>query len=131
MGLTTWDPRHDLPARSDDRCDSRGGEWVPRADVVEVSDRYEITLEVPGLDAAAVQVTVKGDRVTLAGCRPTPARADLQYHRMERGQGSFSRTFVFSGPIDGARITATASQGVLTVTVPRGAIAGNRRIEIT
>jgi HSP20 family protein len=131
MGFTAWDPRHDLPTRSDERCDSRAGDWIPRADVVEVSDRYEIGLEVPGLDAAAVQVTVEGDRVTLAGCRPTLARRDMQYHRMERGQGSFARTFVFSVPIDGDRITATASHGVLTVIVPRTATTGSRRVEIT
>ena len=104
---------------------------MPRADVVEVADRYEITLEVAGLTAEDVRVTVEGDRVRLAGRRPALSHSQLQYHRMERGQGSFERTFVFPGPIDGARITASASHGVVTVTVPRAAIAGSRQVEIS
>jgi HSP20 family protein len=131
MGITSWDPLHDLAVQADDRRDSGAGDWAPRADVVEVGDRYEISLEVAGLNADAVRVTVEGGRVTLAGRRPSLTGGDVQYHRLERGQGSFIRTFAFPGPIDGSRITATARDGVVTVTVPRSAIEGARQVEIT
>ena len=84
-----------------------------------------------GLHAEDVHVTVEGDRVTLAGRRASPSADAIQYHQLERGQGSFVRVFAFPASIDATRITATARAGVVTVILPRSAIGGSRRVEIT
>ena len=131
MRLAPWDRLHGLTARTDEPGDTGTCDRIPRADVLEVADRYEISLEVPGLHAEDVDVTVEDERVTLAGRRASPSADAIQYHQLERGQGSFVRVFAFSGSIDATRITATARDGVVTVILPRSAIGGNRRVEIT
>jgi HSP20 family molecular chaperone IbpA len=50
---------------------------------------------------------------------------------VERGHGSFSRTFHLPVPVDGDRIAADLRDGVLTVTCPKAPEGGGRRIHIT
>ena len=59
-------------------------------------------------------------RLTLSGVRRERTRSCEQYHRVERGHGSFSRTFQLPMPVDAERITADLRDGVLTVTLPEG-----------
>jgi HSP20 family protein len=49
---------------------------------------------------------------------------------MERGHGSFNRTFNLPSPVDPERIAADLRDGVLTVTCSK-AESGVRRIRIT
>ena len=59
-----------------------------------------VTALAPGLDPAAVQVTVQDDRLTIAGEKQRAA-ADIQpeaFHRSERAAGKFVRTVTL--PID-------------------------------
>jgi HSP20 family protein len=53
-----------------------------------------------------------------------------QYHRVERGHGSFLRRFTLGEPIDAGRITADFSGGILTIVVPKAPSARPRRIEV-
>ena len=63
-------------------------------------------------------------RLTLSGVRRERDAACEQYHRVERGHGSFSRTFQLPVPVDAERITADLRDGVLTVTCPKAADGG-------
>ena len=72
-----------------------------------------------------------------AGRRPSictkPRERDStcdQYHRVERGRGSFSRTFALPLPVDAERITADLHDGVLTITCPKAELPA-RRIDIS
>ena len=58
-------------------------------------------------------------RLTLSGVRRERDAPCEQYHRVERGHGSFSRTFQPPVPVDAERITADLRDGVLTVTCPK------------
>ena len=53
-----------------------------------------------------------------------------QFHRLERGHGSFQRTFQLPLPIDHAAVTADLKDGVLTVRIPKRAELRPRRIEV-
>jgi HSP20 family protein len=68
-------------------------------------------------------------RLTVAGVRRE--RASEEYHRVERGHGSFSRTFHLPIPVEANHITADLRDGVLTVTCPKAPDGGGRRIHIT
>ena len=57
-------------------------------------------------------------RLTIAGVRRERLPCE-QYHRVERGHGSFSRTFHLPIPVDADRITADLRDGVLTVSARR------------
>ena len=86
--------------------------------------------ELPGVSRDDLSISMHDDsRLTIAGVRRE--RSGEQYHRVERGHGSFSRTFHLPVPVDADRITADLHEGVLTVTCPKAAHANGRRIHIT
>jgi HSP20 family protein len=53
-----------------------------------------------------------------------------QYHRIERGYGTFVRTFQLLHPIAETGVTADLRDGVLTVICPKALDTTSRRIEI-
>jgi HSP20 family protein len=106
--------------------------WAPPIDIYETGDRYVITAEVPGLSREQIDVAVEDSRITLRGARPGAAGAgpDRHYHQVERGYGTFTRTFEFADPIQADRISADLQQGVLTITLPKVPVPPLRRIEV-
>ena len=108
--------------------------WVPAIDIHEYADRFELFVDVPGVDAAKVDLTLEGGILTLSGERPEPLAnkkgEEAQYQRIERGHGHFYRRFVLPETVDSERVNATSKDGVLTVTIPKQAKAMPRRIQI-
>jgi HSP20 family protein len=107
--------------------------WVPLVDIDEYADRFELHIDLPGVDPATVDLTLDGGILTLSGDRPQAARKDreeVQGRRVERGHGQFHRRFVLPDTVDSEKVNATGSQGVLTVTIPKQPKAVPRRIQI-
>src|SRR6187431_961099 len=111
------DPLRDLRAWQERLEAQHGHAWVPPIDVYETEDRYVVTAEVPGLDRQEIDVAVQDNRLTLRGLRSagTPEAANRHYHQVERGHGSFERTFRFADPVQENGITADLRDGVLTI----------------
>ena len=128
------DPLRDLRAwqeRLERLAAQRGSAWDPPIDVYETPSRYLVTAEVPGLARDRIELAVQDNRLTIRGERPaagadTPAR---HYHQVERGHGSFERTFEFADPVDRDGITADLRDGVLTITLPK-VVTPPRRIAV-
>ena len=53
-----------------------------------------------------------------------------QFHRVERGHGRFSRAFSLPEPIAMEQVTADLKDGILTVTIPKSADRGARRVTV-
>src|SRR5688572_21150337 len=108
VAFARWDPIRDLLAIQQrlDRFAPGPAGWVPPVDLHETPDQYVIAAELPGLQRDDLQIHVHEDRLTLSGVRREPTLACEQYHRVERGHGSFSRSFQLPVPIDADRITA-------------------------
>jgi HSP20 family protein len=107
--------------------------WIPLVDIHEYADRFELYVDLPGVDPATVNLTLDGGILTLSGERPEPMRKDreeAQGRRVERGHGQFYRRFVLPDTVDGEKVNATGCHGVLTVTIPKQAKAMPRRIQI-
>lgn len=132
MAFARWDPVRDLLAIQQrlDRFAPGPSGWTPPVDLLETPDQYVITAEVPGLTTGDIDVRADGDRLTIAGSRRELPQTCEQYHCVERGHGSFRRTFQLPQPIDGTRITADLRDGVLTVTCPK-LVDPARRIHIS
>jgi HSP20 family protein len=54
----------------------------------------------------------------------------VHFHQVERGHGSFRRTFEFAHAIDAEHVTADLADGVLTISVPKRLPPPARRIEV-
>ncbi|HLG57626.1 MAG TPA: Hsp20/alpha crystallin family protein [Vicinamibacterales bacterium] len=134
MAFARWDPIRDLLAIQQrlDRFAPGPAGWSPPVDLLETADHYIITAELPGVHREDLHISMHDEgRITLSGVRRERAQAYEQYHRVERGHGSFSRTFQLPIPVDADRITADLRDGVLTVTCPKAADTASRRIHIT
>ncbi len=108
--------------------------WIPPVDIHEFGDRFELYVDLPGVDPAAVDLTLDGGVLTLSGQRaPVAARKggeEAQGLRLERGHGHFHRRFVLPDTVDGEKVNASGSNGVLTVTIPKQPKSMPRRIQI-
>ena len=107
--------------------------WIPLVDIHEYADRFELYVDLPGVDPSTVELTLDGGVLTLSGERRHPVRKDqeeAQGHRMERGHGHFHRRFVLPDSVDSEKVNASGNHGVLTVTIPKQAKAMPRRIQI-
>ena len=105
--------------------------WAPPIDVYETDRAYVITAEVPGLIREQVELAVEDSRLTLQGRREArPGSEAVHYHQVERGHGSFKRTFEFTEKIDADRVTADLADGVLTISVPKVPPPPPRKIEV-
>ena len=117
-----WDPARDLLTMQE-RLESLFGRaapgWVPPVDLLERADSYVLTVELPGLKREDVRIEGGHETLVVSGQRPSPACCPGRYQQLERGQGSFSRSFRFTHPIAVDEIKAELADGILTITVPK------------
>ena len=108
--------------------------WIPPVDIHEYADRFELYVDLPGIEPATVELTLDSGILTLSGNRLEQAAGkrgeEPQSRRLERGLGQFHRRFVLPDTADGDKVNATGRNGVLTVTIPKQAKAMPRRIQI-
>jgi HSP20 family protein len=134
--LAKWDPFRDLRSVEDefDRLMGRAfsrDTWVPALDVRETEDRFELSLDLPGLDANDVSVHYEDGMLTVSGKREFSSEDKGEtWHRIERSFGTFARTVRMPRAADGDKIEATFEKGVLTVSVPKAEAAKPRAIEV-
>jgi HSP20 family protein len=128
------DPLRDLRAwqeRLERLAAQHATAWDPPIEVYETEDRYVLTAEVPGVSRDQIDLALHDGHLTLRGARPASGpQATRHYHQVERGYGSFQRTFAFAEPVDPDAISADLRDGILTVTLPKAAVPP-RRIEVS
>ena len=99
---------------------SPGAAWMPAVDIVEEKEHYLLIAELPGMDQADIDVRITGGLLTLRGERAgDPPSRGRAYHRMERPEGLFHRTFRLPGEVDPEKVQAVYRDGVLRVTLPK------------
>jgi HSP20 family protein len=100
--------------------DSLAGECSPAVDVYETDDTLEITVDLPGVDAAAVRVLGKGDSILIAGEKAARrARGETSFHLVERGYGRFARVVRLARACDTSKAHATLVDGELRISIPK------------
>ena len=106
-------------------------ELTPRTDVVESDKAIEITAELPGLEEKDVEVTFVDGVLTVSGEKKAEKEEkDKNYRLFERSYGSFSRSLELPNGVDVDAITASISNGLLKVTVPKPAPAEAKKVTI-
>ena len=96
------------------------GECSPAVDVYETDDSVNITVDLPGVDLAAVRIVCKGDSVLIAGDKAARrARSESSFHLVERGYGRFARVVRLARGCDTARARATLANGELHISLPK------------
>jgi HSP20 family protein len=130
------DPLRDLRAwqeRLERLAHPRPELWAPPIDIYETAAAYIITVEVPGVARENVDLAVEESRLVIRGRRSEERGRDaetVRYHLVERGHGTFTRSFEFAQKVDIQGVGADLTDGVLTITLPKIPPPAPRRIEV-
>jgi HSP20 family protein len=120
---------------SDAEGSSATSQWVPAVDVREYSDRFQLLLDVPGVEPKDVEITLDNGVLTVSGGR-TEAKAGSngadqpQQQRIERPLGQFHRRFILPDTADAENVNAAGRNGVLEIVILKQAKAQPRRITV-
>ncbi|MBW3637531.1 MAG: Hsp20/alpha crystallin family protein [Armatimonadetes bacterium] len=108
-----------------------GGMFAPPMDVKEDAEAYTVSLEVPGVPRDKIDITLQDGALVIRGTREQNVeKTEGQYRRVERSYGNFSRSLSLPRAVDGTKVSADLTDGVLTVRLPKAEEAKPRQISI-
>src|SRR5207253_3987942 len=127
--LTRWEPLREMedfqnrlssffarPRRGNGHEDITLADWTPLADITEDDREYIIKAELPEMKKEDVKVTVENGVLTVSGERKLEKEEKKKkYHRIERGYGTFVRSFTLPDDADATKVKAEFKNGLLTV----------------
>jgi len=95
--------------------------FSPAVDLREADDRYVVLVDVPGVPAPEIVITLRDRELRIAGRKlPGGDRSHSRHcHHMERGFGTFAVEVVLPGPVHPDAARAALKAGVLVITLPR------------
>ena len=94
--------------------------FAPRSEASAMADYYEIKVELPGVTAENVDVSVHGNSLTIRGEKQSEqeeTRQDIFFS--EREYGAFQRTFRLPPDAASDKIDAEFKDGVLSLRVAK------------
>lgn len=107
--------------------------FAPRSDALSRENDYEINIELPGVAAKDVEVSVHDNNLVVHGEKRSKREEKGEtFYFSEREYGAFHRTFRLPADADGDKIDAHFDNGVLCLRIARKAASapGARKVEI-
>ncbi|HTC01124.1 MAG TPA: HSP20 family small heat-shock protein [Ferruginibacter sp.] len=110
----------------------RGAAILPKTDIAETENSYELTLGLPGIKKEDIQIEVVENKITIKGERKRMAETEnKKYHKQESQYGIYERSFVLPKNAYNTEIGANHADGVLTISIPKSeSLVSSRKIEI-
>ncbi len=127
MAVLRWDPWGELATLQRDVSElinreagaRRVGSLVPPIDAYRTDEGLVVLVELPGMSADQVDVSVQDGVLTLSGERPVPADVEADaWVRRERATGAFERSFTLPEGTRPDQIQASFDNGVLELKIP-------------
>jgi HSP20 family protein len=140
--ITRFDPFAELSRFGDDIFKGftlqpvfRGGEFEPqiRVDVAEDDRNYTVKAEIPGVRKEDIKVSIDGNVVSISAevKKETEEKEGKRLLRSERYYGRVARSFSLDADLDQDAASATYSEGVLALTLPKKPGAAATSIKIS
>ena len=103
------------------KAGQRIADWfAPRSDASVSQDAYEITMELPGVDADDIDVAVQDGMLVVTGeKRSEHEETGRSYFFSEREYGAFQRAFRIPADAQQEAIDADFKNGVLVICIPK------------
>jgi len=120
----------DLQERADTAATPDIPVVVPRGDIHETANDVVLVLDMPGVDAGSVDVTLEQDLLTVSGRSVLSAPAGFNLAYQEYVPTGFRREFRLSTEVDREQIHAQVKDGVLTLTLPKVEQSKPRKIAV-
>ena len=129
--LMRSDPFRELDRLTQQVMGTRTRPALMPMDAYREGDRLVVHFDLPGVDAASIDLTVEKNVLTVTAERSWAATDDQQVIASERPQGTFRRQLFLGENLDTDRVEARYDSGVLTVTIPVAEQAKPRKVEIS
>lgn len=145
MNIVRYDPFRELRSLQDEmtrlftgmnpaagRDDMSYGSWNPSVDIFEDKENLVLEAELPGMKREDFELSIENNVLTLKGDRKFEKKTEGDnYHRIERGYGTFTRSFTLPQTVTAEGAKAEFDNGVLRVSLPKREETKARKIEIT
>lgn len=106
--------------------------WAPRVDVVELQDKFDISVELPGMNKDDVKLEFEDNMLTISGEKKiVNEKEERNVHLTERHFGSFRRSFRIPAYADTENINAEFTNGILRISLQKREEAKPKQIEIS
>ncbi|GCD20331.1 Hsp20/alpha crystallin family protein [Cellulomonas algicola] len=99
-------------------------------DLYRSGDHYVLHVDLPGADPGTIDVNVEDRTLTIRAQRSSRTEQDVQWLAKERPVGTYARQLTVGRGLALDAISATYTDGVLTLTIPVAEDAKPRRIEV-
>jgi len=105
--------------------------FSPAIDVVEGSNDYTVTCELPGLDQKEIDVSIASNVLTIKGQKKDEREEKKgKYYKKESWSGSFQRTLPLPTSVAADKVKADLKDGVLTIVLPKKEEAKPKQIAV-
>lgn len=138
MALVRSDPFRDVDRLFQQLWASQGAgtnggrQMAMPMDAYRKDDSFLIRLDLPGVQADSIDLTVEENVLTINAERPAPPKSDeVESVITERPFGTFTRQVFLGTNLDTENIHADYEAGVLTLAIPVAEQAKPRRIEVS
>jgi len=117
---------------SNDRGAAPASSWDPNVDVVDDGETIRILVELPGVEASDVRVSIRGKVVMVRGTKKGRIRAKegMRFFCMERYFGSFMKSIPLPRPVNSHHARTQLKDGLLEILLPRVPDLREKEIEI-
>jgi HSP20 family protein len=99
-------------------------------DLYRSNDHYVLHIDLPGVDPGTIDVNVDDRTLTIRAERSARTEEDVQWLARERPTGTYARQLTVGRGLALDAITATYTDGVLTLSIPVAEEAKPRRVEV-
>lgn len=124
-----WDPFREMAPFFEERALAT---FDPNFEVKETKEAYVFHADVPGVLEKDLEVSLTGNRLTIAGKRDSTHEDKTDtYYAYERSYGNFTRSFTLPAGVEADKLRADLKDGVLTVMLPKKPEAQTKKIAVS
>jgi HSP20 family protein len=128
--LMRTDPFRDFDRLTEAVWGTRARPAVMPMDAYREDGNFVVHLDLPGVSADTIDLTVEQNVLTVHAERKPPVGDGAERVVDERSYGVFSRQLFLGETLDADRLTADYEAGVLTLRIPIAEKAKPRKVEI-
>ncbi|MBN1665984.1 MAG: Hsp20/alpha crystallin family protein [Anaerolineales bacterium] len=104
--------------------------FIPRADIYETEEAMFVKVDMPGVGAEDIEITLEKNVLTINGTVDSELPEGFSLASAEYAIGDYERSFRISNAIDREKIKAEIKHGVLTLELQKAAIAKSQKIKV-
>jgi HSP20 family protein len=130
--LMRFDPYRELDRLTEQLASTASR--APRAfpmDAYRRGEQFIVQFDLPGIDPAAIDLTVEQNVLTVRAERRFEPREGDEVVVAERPYGTYTRQIFLGDTLDTENLQANYDHGVLTLTIPVAETAKPRRVQVS